>query len=58
MPEPGIEDTGKEKPVGRNGQRFSSEQEDKDELSKVTLFRALAPKREVTEKEAGGRQLL
>jgi hypothetical protein len=46
----------KGEPVGRTGQRFSSEQEDKDELSKVTLFRALAPKREVTEKEAGGRQ--
>ena len=42
--------------VGKTGQRFSSELEDKDELSKVTLIRALAPKRGVPLKEAGGRQ--
>ena len=46
----------KEEHVGRTGQRFSPELEDKDELSKVALIEALAPKRGMTLKEAGGRQ--
>ena len=51
-----IPDYRKEGHVGKTGQRFSSELEDKDELRKVTLIGALAPKRKVTLKEAGGRQ--
>ena len=47
----------KEEHVGKTGQRFSPELEDKDELSKVALNEALAPKRKMTLKEAGGRQL-
>jgi hypothetical protein len=44
----------KEEHVGRTGQRFSSELEDKDELSKGTLNEALTPKRGMMQKEAGG----
>ena len=47
----------KGEPVGRTGQRFSPELEDKDELSKVALNEGLTIKRRMTVKEAGGRQL-
>ena len=46
----------KEEHVGKTGQRFTSELEDNAEVSKVALIGALAPKRAVTLKEAGGRQ--
>ena len=46
----------KEEQVGRTGQRFSPELEDKDELSKVTLDEGLTINRRMTVKEAGRRQ--
>ena len=46
----------KEEHVGKTGQRFSPELEDKDELSKVALNEGLTIKQKVTKKEAGGRQ--
>ena len=58
MPEPGKKIPGyrKNEQVGRTGQRFSPELEDKDELSKVALNEGLTIKRRMTMKEAGGRQ--
>jgi hypothetical protein len=58
MPEPDKKIPGyrKEERVGRTGQRFSLELEDKDELSKATLNEGLTIKRRMTVKEAGGRQ--
>ena len=60
MPESGKKIPGhrKNEQVGRTGQRFSPELEDKDELSKVTLNEGLTIKRRMTVKEAGGRQHL